>query len=514
MVLPTTLSFDWSMDAIPRITSLSDSRNLISTVFYGGLLSILLIIANQHFALHRMASQQRINSAIKRRIQVQTKNQIASSAAVTPSVFCSTSVTTNAPSSHSAQNVLHKMSIVRDYLINGRGTSSISGQFHAGKRRKSTKQQRALYASNSSSSSSNHAAVTVKSGEETSQTLLSRMSGGGQSFGSSRRRNGKASKIRSLTAYAGELSGPNGDTSGSSTPTSTSSAYSSSSSVSCASSNCVTTYSHELPENQQHATKLPPTCVSLLVALALLVLPFLPASNLLFYVGFVVAERILYLPSVGFCLCIGIGFDRICREGGGELGGTGGAWAKLVAVVSPWRAFWRSKSLNGNSGVGECGIRRNGRGVSTSAAAAALKVASCEGVGAGVSSGATGKCFIRQSWRSNGGVVGELGGAGVSQILRGRSRVVLMCVVVVLVLSTFGYRTWQRNFDWHDEESLYKSAIHVNPPKGEFKMKWGEKRGLELDGEVTEVTEGVPLNMTEIVYRISCKHFRKVAGRR
>lgn len=63
----------------------------------------------------------------------------------------------------------------------------------------------------------------------------------------------------------------------------------------------------------------------------------------------------------------------------------------------------------------------------------------------------SGKCFIRQSW------------SRVSQI-RGR-RLVLMCTVI-LVLSSFAYRTVVRNFDWYDEESLYKSAIHVNPPKG------------------------------------------------
>lgn len=34
------------------------------------------------------------------------------------------------------------------------------------------------------------------------------------------------------------------------------------------------------------------------LGLAMLVLPFLPASNLLFYVGFVVAERVLYLPRL------------------------------------------------------------------------------------------------------------------------------------------------------------------------------------------------------------------------
>lgn len=54
-----------------------------------------------------------------------------------------------------------------------------------------------------------------------------------------------------------------------------------------------------------------------LIALSILMLSFLPASNLFFYVGFVVAERILYIPSVGFCLLIAIGTDiiwRACNE--------------------------------------------------------------------------------------------------------------------------------------------------------------------------------------------------------
>ena len=46
-----------------------------------------------------------------------------------------------------------------------------------------------------------------------------------------------------------------------------------------------------------------PAC---LLALTLLAAPFIPCSNLLFPVGFVVAERVLYLPSIGFCLILAI----------------------------------------------------------------------------------------------------------------------------------------------------------------------------------------------------------------
>ncbi|UYV72594.1 hypothetical protein LAZ67_9003892 [Cordylochernes scorpioides] len=53
---------------------------------------------------------------------------------------------------------------------------------------------------------------------------------------------------------------------------------------------------------------------ALIFALALLVLPFLPASNLFFYVGFVVAERVLYIPSMGFCLLVAVGADKLAER--------------------------------------------------------------------------------------------------------------------------------------------------------------------------------------------------------
>ncbi|XP_075225755.1 transmembrane O-mannosyltransferase targeting cadherins 2 [Lycorma delicatula] len=53
---------------------------------------------------------------------------------------------------------------------------------------------------------------------------------------------------------------------------------------------------------------------TLLLAVGFTVFPFLPASNLLFYVGFVVAERVLYLPSVGFCFLVAFGCHLLARQ--------------------------------------------------------------------------------------------------------------------------------------------------------------------------------------------------------
>ena len=49
----------------------------------------------------------------------------------------------------------------------------------------------------------------------------------------------------------------------------------------------------------------------LLFGLSMLVFPFVPASNLFLTVGFVVAERVLYLPSLGVCFIVGYGISAL-----------------------------------------------------------------------------------------------------------------------------------------------------------------------------------------------------------
>ena len=53
----------------------------------------------------------------------------------------------------------------------------------------------------------------------------------------------------------------------------------------------------------------------MVVAITWLILPFIPAANIFFPVGFVVAERVLYLPSMGFSLIVSLGFHRfVCED--------------------------------------------------------------------------------------------------------------------------------------------------------------------------------------------------------
>ena len=54
--------------------------------------------------------------------------------------------------------------------------------------------------------------------------------------------------------------------------------------------------------------------VVVVMSVAMMVIPFIPASNLVAYVGFVVAERVLYIPSIGFCLLVGHGFVKLMER--------------------------------------------------------------------------------------------------------------------------------------------------------------------------------------------------------
>lgn len=49
------------------------------------------------------------------------------------------------------------------------------------------------------------------------------------------------------------------------------------------------------------------------MALALTIVPFLPASGIV-KLGFVIAERVLYIPSIGFCVLVALGLDRLCHS--------------------------------------------------------------------------------------------------------------------------------------------------------------------------------------------------------
>jgi len=70
---------------------------------------------------------------------------------------------------------------------------------------------------------------------------------------------------------------------------------------------------------------------AIVMCLALVAFPFVPASNLFFPVGFVVAERVLYAPSMGFCLLVAVGFEHLMSHAvrvGKILG-----WLALVILV-------------------------------------------------------------------------------------------------------------------------------------------------------------------------------------
>jgi protein O-mannosyl-transferase len=67
---------------------------------------------------------------------------------------------------------------------------------------------------------------------------------------------------------------------------------------------------------------------ALAFSLAVLIVPFVPSSNMLLTVGFTLAERVLYVPSAGVCLLLG---TLVMGWGQGWSGGNGGVLGRMRA---------------------------------------------------------------------------------------------------------------------------------------------------------------------------------------
>lgn len=93
-----------------------------------------------------------------------------------------------------------------------------------------------------------------------------------------------------------------------------------------------------------------------LVGLLFLVFPFIPASNLFFRVGFVVAERVLYMPSMGYCILVSHGLTRLCSLVGRWGSAVLGLSTLLLLLLFSWKTVaqnqvWLSREALFRSGI-------------------------------------------------------------------------------------------------------------------------------------------------------------------
>ncbi|CAL8469470.1 g9011 [Coccomyxa elongata] len=131
------------------------------------------------------------------------------------------------------------------------------------------------------------------------------------------------------------------------------------------------------------------------VAMGLIVAPFLPASNVFFWVGTYIGERLLYAPSIGYCILLA---DMV-------------AWLAGDALPS-----------------------------------------------------------ILQLWRESPGHLKD-------ERLNERRRMGLRewgaALLVALLLLWYSWRTIDRNWDWEDEERLFRSALKVCPNSAKVQLNMG-----------------------------------------
>jgi len=154
-----------------------------------------------------------------------------------------------------------------------------------------------------------------------------------------------------------------------------------------------------------------------LISLALLLVPYLPASNILFPVGTVIGERLLYIPSAGFCLAVAAALSR-------QFG-----WTRGLAVPA----------TNGSA------VSNGRRGNKTGGAEAAR---------------------LRKAAEANA----AHGRAGYTMQRRPAPTVILGACGVLTLL---GVRTLLRVFDWQSSDVLFIRDGHLQPTSSKTQFNLG-----------------------------------------
>ncbi|XP_055726913.1 protein O-mannosyl-transferase TMTC4 isoform X2 [Salvelinus fontinalis] len=97
---------------------------------------------------------------------------------------------------------------------------------------------------------------------------------------------------------------------------------------------------------------------TLTLGLVLLVVPFLPACNIFFRVGFVIAERVLYLSSAGYCLLLAYALGHCCGRWSRHKGLLRASLLALLCVYVARSALrshqWRSEQSLFTSALSVC----------------------------------------------------------------------------------------------------------------------------------------------------------------
>lgn len=170
----------------------------------------------------------------------------------------------------------------------------------------------------------------------------------------------------------------------------------------------------------------------LLVVVGLLIAPFLPASNVLFYVGTFIGERLLYVPSIGFCFLLA------------ELLGM------LVAVKPPARKELPEGQQQVSPECVEQAHNTHNSDTQTAAKAAA------------------GSSAVQSSTGGTNSKLQEQGDTASSAV-----RELVALLLLLLLSAAYAGRTVVRNMDWWDEERLFLSAERVCPNSAKVQQNCG-----------------------------------------
>lgn len=190
-----------------------------------------------------------------------------------------------------------------------------------------------------------------------------------------------------------------------------------------------------------------------IAGLAFLLLPLFPALNILFPVGTLLAERLLYIPSMGFCIIVGEFLTVDCIELWNYLG---------IACWEYWNFSYNAILGNKSSNMTCTNVNKNKHATEQNSKKHNKNIDNHQQV-----KGMSDKHIKKNKNKAFGS--GRQDSITVHPVPSVPSRrddaglLFLLYVIILPIIILFSIRVYTRNIDWQSERQIYRSALDVCP---------------------------------------------------
>ncbi|KAM9953792.1 hypothetical protein ACTFIR_008886 [Dictyostelium discoideum] len=204
---------------------------------------------------------------------------------------------------------------------------------------------------------------------------------------------------------------------------------------------------NENNKNNKNNNNKPEYYNSILWCILFGIISFLPSSNIFFYVGTAIGERLLYIPSIAYCLLL----SRFLT-------------LPLIYLSNKNNIIKNNNNDNNNNKSEIISTKTESNTIGTTKKRTNKNLTSSSSSSSLQSPSSSSSSSLSTNIKNNN----NLKESKIYKIY-----LILLILIIILLTSFYSIKTWKRNEDWKNEESLFLSALKVCPNSAKVQYNVG-----------------------------------------